>query len=198
MPDESNAKKGYWTTGELVPRTGTYECRYCGPSGNGTAFINHLLQCRDYPNTVPPSTLKEPSRFFLQSGGFFPSCPNCKNYTGEFFPDPTRWHLISGKDDETTTKKGGGGCFIATVCYGSADCDEVLEFRRFRDQVLVLSWFGRLIVHLYYSISPPIAALLRRKSILRAFVKECFLKPTYFVIRVREKSNRRQSSESQK
>lgn len=79
--------------------------------------------------------------------------------------------------------KGSSGCFIATACYGSADCVEVMEFRRFRDEVLVPSWLGRQVVHLYYRLSPPIAALLRRKPILRAFVKRCFLTPAFKALR---------------
>jgi hypothetical protein len=94
---------------------------------------------------------------------------------------PLRPTPMAGKADRTKS----GGCFIATACYGSADCVEVVEFRRFRDEVLAFSWVGRQFVHLYYMVSPAIAALLRRNTTLRAFVKRCVLAPTLKAVRRR-------------
>lgn len=37
------------------------------------------------------------------------------------------------------------------------------RLRRFRDERLLPSFFGRLFVHVYYWISPPIAAALRKR-----------------------------------
>ena len=46
------------------------------------------------------------------------------------------------------------GCYVATAVYGSYDCPEVWTLRRFRDDVLAKTWYGRLFIHLYYAISP--------------------------------------------
>ena len=46
------------------------------------------------------------------------------------------------------------GCYIATCVYGSYDCPEVWTLRRYRDNVLDGSWFGRLFIKAYYAISP--------------------------------------------
>ena len=46
------------------------------------------------------------------------------------------------------------GCYVATAVYGSYDCPEVWTLRRFRDQVLAKTWYGRLFIHLYYAVSP--------------------------------------------
>jgi len=47
-----------------------------------------------------------------------------------------------------------GGCYIATVVYGSYDCPPVWVLRRYRDYSLRATWFGRLIIKVYYTISP--------------------------------------------
>lgn len=47
-----------------------------------------------------------------------------------------------------------GGCYIATAIYGSYDCPEVWTLRRFRDNILSETWYGRLFIHMYYKISP--------------------------------------------
>lgn len=48
------------------------------------------------------------------------------------------------------------GCYIATCVYGSYDCPQVWALRRYRDHTLSETWFGRLFVRLYYTISPTI------------------------------------------
>ena len=51
-------------------------------------------------------------------------------------------------------KKSKKGCYVATAVYGSYDCPEVWVLRRFRDNALALTWYGRLFIALYYAISP--------------------------------------------
>lgn len=51
---------------------------------------------------------------------------------------------------ETST----GGCYVATSIYGSYDCPEVWTLRRFRDNTLAETWYGRAFIHTYYAISP--------------------------------------------
>ena len=49
-----------------------------------------------------------------------------------------------------------GGCYVATCVYGSYDCPEVWTLRRFRDETLAKTWYGRAFIHTYYAISPTI------------------------------------------
>lgn len=49
---------------------------------------------------------------------------------------------------------GSGGCYVATCVYGSYDCPEVWTLRRFRDNKLAETWYGRAFVKTYYAISP--------------------------------------------
>lgn len=47
-----------------------------------------------------------------------------------------------------------GGCYVATAVYGSYDCPQVWTLRRFRDDTLAATWYGRAFIHTYYAISP--------------------------------------------
>ena len=52
------------------------------------------------------------------------------------------------------SEKSSGGCYVATAVYGSYDCPEVWTLRRFRDDTLAETWYGRAFVKTYYAISP--------------------------------------------
>lgn len=47
-----------------------------------------------------------------------------------------------------------GGCYVATAVYGSYDCPQVWTLRRYRDNTLAATWYGRAFIHTYYAISP--------------------------------------------
>lgn len=51
-------------------------------------------------------------------------------------------------------KSVNSGCYIATCVYGSYDCPEVWTLRRYRDDTLGSTWYGRAFIHTYYAISP--------------------------------------------
>ena len=59
-----------------------------------------------------------------------------------------------------------GGCYIATCVYGSYDCPQVWTLRRYRDDTLGATWYGRLFIRVYYAISPTLV--------------KCFGKTTWF------------------
>jgi hypothetical protein len=59
-----------------------------------------------------------------------------------------------------------GPCFIATAIYGEG-ASELDDFRAFRDQVLVPSRAGRMLVGAYYVVGPRIAPAFRRRPALR-------------------------------
>ena len=52
------------------------------------------------------------------------------------------------------TVEPSGGCYVATAVYGSYDCPEVWTLRRFRDNILAPSWYGRAFIRTYYATSP--------------------------------------------
>ncbi|MBR3552122.1 MAG: TFIIB-type zinc finger domain-containing protein [Clostridia bacterium] len=46
------------------------------------------------------------------------------------------------------------GCYVATCVYGSYDCPQVWTLRRYRDNTLASTWYGRAFIRTYYAVSP--------------------------------------------
>jgi hypothetical protein len=84
-------------------------------------------------------------------------------------------------------QKASSGCFIATAACGNPLAPEVIALSAFRDDVLLGSRFGRTIVRLYYSVSPPIAALVARSGVLRRAVIACIVRPAALFVRTARK-----------
>jgi uncharacterized protein YkwD len=76
-------------------------------------------------------------------------------------PDRDR-HDDSDRDDEDS----GGGCFVATAAYGDRRHPDVVELRRFRDDILVHWAAGRAFIRIYRAVGPRLARLVepRRAS----------------------------------
>lgn len=51
-------------------------------------------------------------------------------------------------------KQTSSGCYVATAVYGSYDCPQVWTLRRYRDNTLAGTWYGRAFIRTYYAISP--------------------------------------------
>ena len=63
--------------------------------------------------------------------------------------DPSAQNKIT-----TAPQPKTGCCYVATAVYGSYDCPQVWTLRRYRDETLAKTWYGRAFVHTYYAISP--------------------------------------------
>ena len=98
-------------------------------------------------------------------------------------------NMLAGAQDATSASMPAGatiqksGCFLATACYGSAVCPEVLILRRYRDEHLLSNRLGSWLVRVYYRLSPPVAVLLRRSPVLRYVVRVCIIAPVVQLLR---------------
>ncbi len=72
---------------------------------------------------------------------------------------------------ENVKNKSQEGCYIATAVYGGYDKAEVLLLRKYRDNVLKKSPAGRMIIKLYYALSPQLAEKLKRHPWINGWVK---------------------------
>jgi len=68
-------------------------------------------------------------------------------------------------------QKAAGGCYIATMVYGSYEHPQVLELRKFRDNTLSKSSFGRGFIRVYYKYSPKLVEQLKDKLLVNQIIK---------------------------
>ena len=67
--------------------------------------------------------------------------------------------LPKTEKEQKKAEQSSGGCYIATCVYGSYDCPQVWTLRRFRDYTLAVTWYGRLFIQCYYTISPQLVRI---------------------------------------
>ncbi|RCV63254.1 hypothetical protein C5S53_14995 [Methanophagales archaeon] len=68
-------------------------------------------------------------------------------------------------------------CFIATAAYGTPLHDDINVLRDFRDKYLMSNSAGRAFVMTYYTLSPPVADVIRANEGLMALVRAGLVKP---------------------
>ncbi len=90
-----------------------------------------------------------------------------------------RWNAIDSSHKVPKRSQSKGGCYIATAVYGTYDCPQVWILRRFRDQFLLRSSFGRLFVKMYYFVSP---LLVKQFGESKWFKQACLI-PVDFLVR---------------
>jgi curved DNA-binding protein CbpA/ssDNA-binding Zn-finger/Zn-ribbon topoisomerase 1 len=80
----------------------------------------------------------------------------------------------------TNTDSGGGDCFVATAVYGDYDHPDVRRLRRFRDETLRHTAWGRAFIASYYRHGSSLAERLERHQFLKRGVRRIL---RYFVNR---------------
>jgi len=63
-------------------------------------------------------------------------------------------------------------CYVATAVYNSYDCPEVWTLRRFRDDCLDETWYGKLFIKVYYFVSPKLLKVFGNNKKFKAFVRK--------------------------
>lgn len=82
----------------------------------------------------------------------------------QYNPKTGKWSRPIPWYDHRRGRKKKDGCYIATCIYGSYDCPQVWTLRRYRDNILGKSWYGRLFIIIYYAISPIIINLFGKTN----------------------------------
>ena len=90
------------------------------------------------------------------------------SYLRELDLDPNRYKSSGGSGPSSS---GSGGCYVATAVYGSYDCPQVWTLRRYRDDTLAATWYGRMFIRVYYAVSPVLVKWFGGKNWFRAFWK---------------------------
>ncbi len=68
---------------------------------------------------------------------------------------PNTSYFVENQDNTNLSQdEKRSGCYVATAVYGSYNCPEVWALRRFRDNTLDVTWYGRVFIKTYYAISP--------------------------------------------
>jgi hypothetical protein len=78
---------------------------------------------------------------------------------------------VNGGNIRTNSGIEKGGCYVATAIYGSYDCPQVWVLRRFRDNVLASTWYGRLFIRAYYTVSPTLVRWFGHTNCFKNFWK---------------------------
>jgi len=64
-----------------------------------------------------------------------------------------------------------GDCFVATASYGTPMAEEIQILREFRDEYLLTNPVGRVLVDLYYRVSPPMADFIAEHPSLKPIAR---------------------------
>ena len=140
---------------------------------NRTFKISRIISVDGVTDTpiTPSSTVKTPkSAYTGNSSPAKPTTSQTSSYSSGSSYRPSSGYSSTYKpsyssstkpsySSSSNTKKSEG-CYIATMAYGDYDHPQVMELRKYRDQVLLKSVPGRLFVRFYYWISPKMVKLL--------------------------------------
>ena len=117
-----------------IRRTSTDGVKYTGPLAPGGIHQGALWENAWYNYSISSVSLSHVYIEYMDGS------------TEKIFPADISFSVPEGVST--------GGCYVATAVYGSYDCPQVWTLRRYRDNVLAESWYGRAFIKTYYAISP--------------------------------------------
>jgi hypothetical protein len=79
--------------------------------------------------------------------------------------------MISSYSIKANFDGSGSGCCVATAAYGTPMAEEIIILREFRDEYLLTNTVGRILVDVYYKVSPPIAEFITEYPNLKPIVR---------------------------
>ncbi len=146
-------------TGITIPGSVTAigDCAFCDCAGltsiiipSGVTSIGH----RAFDGCTGLTSITIPDSVVEIGDSAFRGCPHLKTVNASEEWKKTHWYDISCLESYKPPAPKKSGCYIATAVYGSYDCPQVWTLRRFRDNTLAKTWYGRAFVHAYYAVSP--------------------------------------------
>lgn len=85
----------------------------------------------------------------------------------------TYWKSVLPKElIEAQKSNNNSNCFIATACYKDLYSEEVIAFRKFRDEVLKTSMLGRIFIKVYYTLSPLVFEFIYKNHKVSSIIKK--------------------------
>ena len=87
-------------------------------------------------------------------------------------PTSTSFNVKQNSTDSHQGSKKAEGCYIATMVYGNYDHPKVLVLRRYRDEYLMKSIWGRCFVRFYYYVSPKAVRILHNKENINNLIRK--------------------------
>ena len=108
-----------------------------------------------------------------------------KTYDSEGYV--SRLSNVANISDDDSSVAGavsqGGGCFIATAAFDSPMALEVQYLCKFRDEYLTTNPFGKKLVEIYYTYSPPFARYIETRAWVKSIVQR-ILRPIVFLVKL--------------
>lgn len=98
--------------------------------------------------------------------------------------DDPEWRKKTDEELEESFSSGGL-CYIATATLGSGAYRELEMLKSWRYSVLESVWAGRFLSDYYREISPPVALSLRKHDMLRACMREAFVRPALWLLKLK-------------
>ena len=80
--------------------------------------------------------------------------------------------MFKSKVKSVTSGGKKQGCYIASCVYSSYDCPQVWTLRRYRDDILSNSCWGRAFIKIYYKVSPVLVRIFGKSFWFKAFWKK--------------------------
>ena len=78
---------------------------------------------------------------------------------------------VSSVSDGISGAFSSGPCYIATMSYGSYEAPEVIVLRKFRDEKLRKTFWGRVFISNYYVFSPWLVKFVKKTGIGNKFIR---------------------------
>ena len=82
-------------------------------------------------------------------------------------------------------KSNSSGCYIATMVYGDYEHPQVIVLRKFRNDVLLRYFIGKLFVKLYYFISPKIVLVIKNNNTINRIIRKILDNLIGYIIKYR-------------